>query len=121
MDARHRSMIDDVRLALDWSFCGTGEAGVGVALTVAALPLWFQLSLISECSERVETALPHAAASGNAFQQMRLYSGLAWSLMQTRGSVPETTVAWTHVLRLAEGLGDGDYQLRALWGLWAAC
>jgi hypothetical protein len=44
---------------------------------------------------------------------------LAWSLMQTRGSVDSTREAWSEVLRIAEALGDVDYQLRALWGLWA--
>jgi tetratricopeptide (TPR) repeat protein len=39
--------------------------------------------------------------------------------MQTQGSVPATQAAWTRVLKLAEAQGDADYQLRALWGLWA--
>ena len=34
-----------------------GDAEIGVALTLAAVPLWFQLSLINECRARVERAL----------------------------------------------------------------
>src|SRR5262249_7386021 len=46
--ARHRHLIDDVRAALDLSFGTDAEAATAVALTVDALPLWYQLSLLSE-------------------------------------------------------------------------
>jgi hypothetical protein len=39
--------------------------------------------------------------------------------MQTRGSY-QARPAWSEVLRLAVDLRDVDYQLRSLWGLWAA-
>src|SRR6185312_15693363 len=71
--ARH---IDDLRAALDWAYTPQGDAAVGGALTVAAVPLWFQLSLINECRGRIERALatlgpPRAAADD---QPMRTYS-----------------------------------------------
>jgi predicted ATPase/DNA-binding winged helix-turn-helix (wHTH) protein len=116
---RHRHLIDNVRAALDWSFSPAGDPVTGVALTVAAIPLWFVLSLTSECAERVDRALAAPAPSRNADHEMRLYAARAWSLMQTRGSVPETQAAWTRVLEISEQQGDIDYQLRALWGLWA--
>src|SRR4029077_14308838 len=49
--------IDNLRAALDWAFSPGGDAEIGVALTVAAVPLWFQLSLMDECRSRVERAL----------------------------------------------------------------
>ena len=113
----HRPWIDDVRLALDWAFSAAGDAGIAVALTIGTLPLWFQSSLIDECQKRVERAL--AIPSEDAGSRMRLYAALGWSLMQTRGSGSDTRDAWSRVLTLAERLGDIDYQLRALWGLWA--
>jgi hypothetical protein len=39
--------------------------------------------------------------------------------MQTAGT-DRARPAWAVVLRLAEAFEDIDYQLRALWGLWAA-
>ncbi len=116
---RYRHLIDNVRGALDWTFSPAGDPVTGVALTVAAVPLWFVLSLTSECAERIDRALAASAASRNANQEMRLYAARAWSLMQTRGSVPETQAAWTRVLEMSEQQGDADYRLRALWGLWA--
>ena len=49
--------IDNVRTALDWAFSPDGDPQIGVALTVAVVPLWVQLSLLGECRERVERAL----------------------------------------------------------------
>ncbi len=38
--------------------------------------------------------------------------------MYTRGAVPEIGAAGTKALEIAESLGDAEYQLRSLWGLW---
>jgi predicted ATPase/DNA-binding winged helix-turn-helix (wHTH) protein len=111
--------IDNVRAALDWAFSPSGDASIGVALTEAAVPLWFQLSLMSECCERVERALSALSANPDPRREMQLRAALAWSLMQTMGSNQARPV-WTAVLGLAERLGDIDYQLRSLWGVWAA-
>ena len=116
---QHRHLMGNVRAALDWASPSAGDPGTGVALTLAAVPLWFTLSLTSECAERVDRALAAPAASRNAEREMRLYATRGWCLMQTRGSLPETQAAWTRVLEISERLGDADYQLRALWGLWA--
>jgi predicted ATPase len=40
--ADYGRQIDDLRVALDWAFSPRGNAWVGVALAVAAVPLWFQ-------------------------------------------------------------------------------
>ena len=90
-----------------------------MALTEAALPLWFQLSLISECCKRVERALIALSTNADPLREMHLQAALASSLMQTAGS-DQARPGWEVVLRLAESFEDIDYQLRALWGLWAA-
>ena len=118
--ARHRHLIDDVRAALDLSLRIEEEAATAVALTVAALPLWYQLSLLSECYQRACQALGLPAASRSAIQEMRLYAAIAWLLMQTKGSVREALDTWTALLALSRANNDPDHQLRALWGLWAA-
>ena len=120
--ADYGRQIDNLRAALDWAFSPTGDVAVGVALTVAAVPLWFQLSLINECRERVERAL--AALDPDArhddHREMKLHAALGWSLMYTTGRERTTSAAWQTALELAEDLDDVDYRLRALWGLWAS-
>ena len=41
-------------------------------------------------------------------------------LIYTKGPGPEADAAWTKALKIAETLGDTDYQVRALWGLWSS-
>jgi predicted ATPase len=113
--------IGQVRAALDWAFSPTGAAEVGVALTVAAVPLWVQLSLMVECRGHVERALSGPAVSRDARRNMQLHAALGVALFLTKGSCPEMVAAWTAVLEIAEALDDADYRLRALWGLCVDC
>jgi predicted ATPase/DNA-binding winged helix-turn-helix (wHTH) protein len=111
--------IDDLRAALDWAFSPHGDTSIGVALTVASVPLWLQLSLMEECRRYVERALSSVGSGTNRdlSRELQLYSALGASLMYTKGPVPETAAAWTRTLEIAQTLDDTEYRLRALWGL----
>jgi predicted ATPase/DNA-binding winged helix-turn-helix (wHTH) protein len=43
--AGYRRHIDEVRAALDWAFSPDGDASIGAALMIAAVPRWFEPSL----------------------------------------------------------------------------
>jgi len=111
--------IDDLRAALDWAFLSHGDTSIGVALTVASVPLWRQLSLMEECRRHVERALSCVGSGSNRdlSRELQLYSALGASLMYAKGPVPETAAAWIRSLEIAKTLDDTEYQLRALWGL----
>ena len=119
--ADYGRQIDDLRAALDWAFSPRGNASVGLALTVAAVPLWFQLSLVDECLGWVERALAalEMTPGRDARRRMQLHAALGWLQMYATARLESSTAAWRTALRLAEELGDTDYQLRALWALWA--
>jgi predicted ATPase/DNA-binding winged helix-turn-helix (wHTH) protein len=119
--ARYSHQIGQVRAALDWAFSPTGAFEVGVALTVAAVPLWVHLSLTEECRGRVERALSGPAESRDARRNMQLYAALGAALFLTKGSGPEMVAAFTSAFEIAESLDDTDYRLRALWGLFMGC
>jgi predicted ATPase/DNA-binding winged helix-turn-helix (wHTH) protein len=113
--------IDNLRAALDWAFSPGGDASVGVTLTASAVPLWMHLSLIEECRNRVERALAAiaAGAGGDPRREMQLHIALAQLLQFSRGgAVTEVGAANAKALEIAESLGNADYQLRALRGLW---
>jgi predicted ATPase/DNA-binding winged helix-turn-helix (wHTH) protein len=118
--ARH---ADNLRAALDWAFSPNGDASIAIALTIAAVPLWFQLSSMEECRRRVEQALERAGSETDrrSRDHMKLYSALGASLLQTMGTATKMKAAWSHVLEIAESVGDIDYSLRALRGLATAC
>jgi predicted ATPase len=117
----YRRQIGNIRAAMDWAASPTGDPSIALALTVAAVPLWVELSLIAECRQRVEQALERlGSGSGQGTRhEMQLYAALGLSLMFTAGAAPETCAALTKALAIAESINDRDYQLRLLWGLWA--
>ena len=112
--------IDDVRTALDWAFSPNGDTSVGVALAAASAGLWGQLSLPEECHRHVDRALASFAPGSIRAERhaMLLYAALGESLIYIKGP-RETGAAWMTALEIAERLNDTDYQMRALYGLWA--
>jgi predicted ATPase/DNA-binding winged helix-turn-helix (wHTH) protein len=117
--ADYAPRIGNVRAALDWAFSPGGDGSIGVALTIAAVPLWVQLSLLGECRERVERALTSLGEADptNERPRMQLSAALGWSLMYGVGRAREAGPAWEATLEIAERLDDKDYKQRALWGL----
>jgi predicted ATPase/DNA-binding winged helix-turn-helix (wHTH) protein len=111
--------IDNVRAGLDWAFAPDGDPHTGVALTVGAVPLWVQLSLLGECRERAALALARLDGdpATTARSRMQLSAAIGWSLMYGVGRVREAGPAWATTLQLADLLDDRDYRQRALWGL----
>jgi predicted ATPase/DNA-binding winged helix-turn-helix (wHTH) protein len=117
--ADYAQEIDNLRAALEWAFLPGGDDSIGVALTVAAIPLWLQLSMMEECRSRVEQVLTLVReAPIDARGEMKLHAALGASLLFTKGAVPAAGQACTAALRLAESLGDTEYQLTALWETW---
>ena len=114
--------IDNVRAALDWAFSPSGDPTIGVTLTIVSFPLWLNMSLMDECRKLAKRALESVTSGSNEAgrQEMQLLAALGVALYSI-GPGPDTKTVWTRVLKIAEGLGDIDYRLRALWGLWVVC
>jgi predicted ATPase len=115
------SQIDNIHAALNWAFSPDGDPAVGVALTVAVVPLWMHLSLYEGCRQHVELALASRGASDSRTprQEMQLFAALGATLVYSKGPGVDAETAWTNALAIAERLEDTDYQMRALWGLWS--
>lgn len=113
-------VVSNTRAALDWAFSPGGDESIGVALATASVPLWLRLSLLGECRERIEKALDaiERISDLEPEAEMMLRAALGMSLMYTRGPVGEAEAIWARVLELAQLLGNDEYQLRALYGLW---
>lgn len=115
---KDRYCIDDIRAALDWAFSPGGEPSIGVALTASAIPLWMELSLMAEARQRVERALLSIPSGQDRRREMHLHAALGTSLFFSPGSSGFATAA-SRVLELADSLDDTEFQLGALWRLWA--
>jgi tetratricopeptide (TPR) repeat protein len=107
------SQLGNVRAALDWSFGADGDGGIGVRLAAAAVPLFFQRSLLPECvtwSERALTRLDPSSAKPLALQ-LRTCFGMALTYM---GNSPAGEAALVQALQLAQRLEDAASQLLLL-------
>ena len=112
--------IDDVRAALDWAFCPTGDAAIGVVLTAAYAQVWMRLSLMVECRERTDRAIdsltPEIALSPRL--RLQLYAVHGVTLLFTMGSAERAATVLATAIELAETLDDVEAQMRTLWSLW---
>ena len=108
--------IDNVRKALDWAFSESGDAALGLALTVGALPLWMHYSLMNECRSRVEAAL--SGEGRDPRRDMQLYHALGAVLLNVEASAGSIEFALARALEIAERLQDNDHLLRIVWCLW---
>lgn len=116
---RYAPRANDLRRAIDWAFAPGGDPRLGVRLTVAAIPLWDELSSVGESRRRVAQAL-RAAEPAEAFDatlRMKLVAAHASGLNFSDRLGPEVDAAWTEGWRLAREVGNVDYQLRTVWCL----
>jgi len=110
--------LGNVRAALDWSFSDRGDPSVGTALAAASVPLFLELSLLSECQRWTEHALGAIdCASRGSRREMELQASLGLSSMFTTGNREEVRSALTRGLELAESLDEPYHQLKLLGGL----
>ena len=116
--AASRRRAEEVHGALEWAFSSTGDSAIGLALTLAAEPLWFELFQMATARLRVEQALSHADAGSDVEMRLRIASGRTlWH------SDPESDAiepAFARALEIASLTGAADVQTQALWGMWAA-
>src|SRR5712692_10371566 len=112
--------LGNLRAALDWAFSEEGDGAMGAALTAAAAPILFHLSLLDEGLSRVERAIAWLRDQPTPDRRlmMQLYAISGWPQMRAIKGIPSGAAAWREALVLAIELDDVDYQLRAIWALW---
>ncbi|MDP8918069.1 MAG: winged helix-turn-helix domain-containing protein [Pseudomonadota bacterium] len=118
--ALHNRDMGNLRTALDWAFSSQADPVIGIGLTIAAIPLWYQLSLVDECLMRVRQALEWLERQDEPDDRslMRLYAALGFPHMRAISGRPSGAKAWERSLGIARRIDDVDFQLRALWALW---
>ncbi|OAF08365.1 hypothetical protein AYJ54_14760 [Bradyrhizobium centrolobii] len=109
---------DEIHAALEWAFSSSGDPSIGVALTIAAVPLWFDLSQQTVARGRIEQALTHAETGCE--EEMRLRIALGYSFWYLGPATYAIEPNFARALEIAERIGAAAVTTRALWGLWAA-
>ena len=116
--AAFRRRADEVHVALEWAFSATGDPAIGLAITIAAVPLWFELFQMPVACGRLEQALRHAATGSDEEMRLRIALGHALWYGTPESDAIEPTFA--RALSIAESIGATDVRTQALWGIWAA-
>jgi predicted ATPase/DNA-binding winged helix-turn-helix (wHTH) protein len=115
-----RDCVDDVRSALDWCLAADARQDLSLDLTVAAIPVWLDLSMLGEGRARIDAALALIAVRGrpDPVREMMLLSGLGIALFSLGGSRGLAGEITRRSLGLAISLGDVEYQLKSHWTLY---
>ncbi|AZF42340.1 Disease resistance protein [Pseudomonas sp. R1-43-08] len=119
---RYAPLREDVRAALDWGFADTAGHLLAIRLTVSAMPLWQELSLLREHAGYVDKALALIDQVEAPCTQLALQLQLALGSLSYHavGAAPQTIAAFVGAARLAEERQDLAGQLRAVSGHMAA-
>ena len=110
--------LGNIRSALEWSFSQRGDCELARSLAAAAVGLFLQLSLLTECHRWTEQAIAtlDETVRGTG-RELELQAALGLSLMFTRGNIEEAHRALARGLEIAKEIGDLHKQLQLLGGL----
>jgi predicted ATPase/DNA-binding winged helix-turn-helix (wHTH) protein len=107
--------MGNVRAALEWCFGSAGDAAIGVRLAAAAMPIFFELSLLVESRRWCEQGLAALPKSGaDDAGRLVLQASLAASSMFALGNSDEIRRSLEDSLKLAEALGEDLRQMQIL-------
>src|SRR5262249_45314061 len=114
-----RRYADEIHTALEWAFSAVGDPAIGLAMTIAAIPLWFELFQIVVARTRLKQALSYAEPGSD--QEMRLRIAIGHALWYIGPESAAIEPIFTRALEIAERVGATSVRTQALWGLWASC
>jgi predicted ATPase/DNA-binding winged helix-turn-helix (wHTH) protein len=116
--SRYRGRLADLRAALSWAFGHGNEKGLGIELAAAAIPLWSEMSLLSESQQWVASALDAAdTVPCDDLLKAKLACSRAWGLFYARKLRNENEETWLAAVSYARSANSPDYHMRALLGL----
>ncbi|MGH8778327.1 ATP-binding protein [Paraburkholderia sp.] len=117
-DATDRTLLDDLRAALEWAIQGD-RIDVAIALLDGSQRLWRSLALAHEYLRAIRAALARVDASvpRRMRDELRLHIALAHALPLAHAPLDEIIAAWQQAYDLANACADSTYRQHALAGL----
>ncbi|OPA90349.1 transcriptional regulator [Pseudomonas fluorescens] len=115
---RYAPLREDVRAALDWGLAEGGGHLLAIRLTVSAMPLWQELSLLREHDLYVGKALALIGVVNAPCTRLKMQLQLALGSLSYHavGGAAQTIAAFIDARRLADERQDLSGQLRAISG-----
>jgi predicted ATPase len=89
--ATFRRYADEIHAALEWAFSPVGDPAIGLAMTIAAIPLWFELFQIVVARSRLGQALSYAGPGSDQEMRLRIAIGHAlWHIGPESAAIEPT-------------------------------
>ena len=98
-----RRYADEIHAALEWAFSPAGDPAIGLAMTIAAVPLWFELFQIVVARTRLTQALSYAEPGSD--QEMRLRIAIGHALWYIGPESAAIEPIFVRALEIAERIG----------------
>ena len=110
----------DLLRAIDWSWRDGQARELGIRLTAAAIPLWNEMSSLTDMTTRVSEALEalDGMAIDDLILRLKLVCAHALNLNFSDHRGAEIQATWRDAIALAEKAGSLEYRLRTVMG-WA--
>lgn len=117
-DTADRTLLDDLRAALDWAM-QSDRIDVAISLLDGSQRLWRSLALAHEYLRAIRASLARVDASvpRRMRDEMRLQITLARALPFAHAPLDEIIAAWQEAYDLANACADSTYRQHALAGL----
>ncbi|WP_133645815.1 winged helix-turn-helix domain-containing protein [Paraburkholderia flava] len=117
-DTTDRTLLDDLRAALDWAM-QSDRIDVAISLLDGSQRLWRSLALAHEYLRAIRASLARVDASvpRRMRDEMRLQITLARALPFAHAPLDEIIAAWQEAYDLANACADSTYRQHALAGL----
>jgi predicted ATPase/DNA-binding winged helix-turn-helix (wHTH) protein len=107
------NQLGNITAALTWCFSAQGDRATGVALAAAAMPLFIEMSLLSECQAWAERAIAALAdVDGEIRHDLELHAALGLARMWTGDATDNVESCFGRALRLAQQTNDIESELR---------
>ncbi|MBO9714778.1 winged helix-turn-helix domain-containing protein [Sphingomonas sp.] len=111
---------DELARALDWCFADPEREELSLALTLSAVPYWFDQGAFGEALGRLGHAIALVANGPRRRVELDLRSALVTLLVSRIARTEVQVDAARTLIALAEAVGDPAARIRGEWALWSA-
>lgn len=111
--------LDNIRSGLRWAMSKQGDIGVAASIAAGSLPLWFSLSLLSECGAKMRDVFARLTPDlRNSEEGHAIHGAITSTEIFTSGTADESYRDWANKQSAAEANKDSRARVRLLVATW---
>ncbi|WP_316397164.1 ATP-binding protein [Bradyrhizobium sp. 33ap4] len=111
--------LDNIRSALNWSLSESGDLALAASIAAESLPVWFGLSLLTECGARMQVAFSKLTQGlRESSEGQAIHGAITSTEIFTSGTADASYRDWMRKGDAAEASKDGRARVRLLVATW---